>query len=59
MRHVYLSARHFSKCFIACLLVCFVATAAMPVLAFEQPEELLIGIEPEHNILDQMEHYRY
>jgi len=59
MRHVFLSARHLSKWFIACLLVCFAATAAIPVSAFEQPEELLIGIEPEHNIFDQMERYRY
>ena len=59
MRHVFLTVRHFSKCLIACLLVCYIAAAAIPVLAFEQPEELLIGIEPEHNIFDQMERYRY
>ena len=59
MRHVFLSAPFFPKWFIACLLICFVATTAIPVLAFEQPEELLIGIEPEHNIFDQMERYRY
>ena len=59
MRHVFLTARHFSKCLIACLLVCYIAAASIPVLAFEQPEELLIGIEPEHNIFDQMERYRY
>jgi len=58
MRHVSRSARHFARCFIACLLVCSVATAALAVSASAQPDELLIGIEPEHNIFDQMERYR-
>ncbi|MBU4264010.1 MAG: phosphate/phosphite/phosphonate ABC transporter substrate-binding protein [Proteobacteria bacterium] len=44
---------------ILCLLICLVTTAAMPVAAPAQTEELLIGIEPEHNIFDQMERYRY
>ncbi len=59
MKHISLAARRFSRWFIACLLICLGAAAAMPVFAFEQPEELLIGIEPEHNIFDQMERYRY
>jgi phosphonate transport system substrate-binding protein len=33
--------------------------AAIPVSASDQPDVLLIGIEPEHNIFDQMERYRY
>jgi phosphonate transport system substrate-binding protein len=42
-----------------CLLVCLVTVSASPVAADEeQREELLIGIEPEHNIFDQMERYR-
>ena len=40
------------------LLICFSA-AAIPVSAFEQPEELLLGVEPEHNIFDQMERHRF
>jgi len=59
MKHVFLTACHLSKCLIACLLVCYVAAAAIPVLAFEPPDELLIGIEPEHNIFDQVERYRH
>jgi phosphonate transport system substrate-binding protein len=31
----------------------------MPAIASGQPKELLLGIEPEHNIFDQMERYRY
>ncbi|KPJ99448.1 MAG: hypothetical protein AMJ60_05035 [Desulfobacterales bacterium SG8_35] len=47
------------RCFITFLLLCFPAAAVNPVFAFEQPEQLLIGIEPEHNIFDQMERYRF
>lgn len=58
MKRVFLSKSRFSHFFIACLLICCVAAAAaMPVFAVES-EELLIGIEPEHNIFDQMERYR-
>ena len=58
MKRVFLSKPRFSHFFIACLLICCVAAAAaMPVFAVES-EELLIGIEPEHNIFDQMERYR-
>jgi len=44
---------------IGCLLICLAFLAATPVVAIEQPQELLIGIEPEHNIFDQVERYRY
>jgi ABC-type phosphate/phosphonate transport system substrate-binding protein len=59
MRPVSLSVRSFSRSLIACLFICLVFSAAMPVIAFGQPKELLFGIEPEHNIFDQMERYRY
>jgi len=59
MNQVSLSARSFSRSLIACLLICLVSSTAMPVAAFGQPKELLIGIEPEHNIFDQVERYRY
>jgi phosphonate transport system substrate-binding protein len=53
------SAHPFLLRLIICLLICLVTTAAIPVAAPAQTEELLIGIEPEHNIFDQMERYRY
>lgn len=59
MRPVSQSARSLSRSFIACLLICLAISAAMPVVALGQPKELLIGIEPEHNIFDQVERYRY
>jgi phosphonate transport system substrate-binding protein len=59
MRPASLSHRCFRRRLIGCLLICLVFWAAAPVVAFEQPEELLIGIEPEHNIFDQMERYRF
>ncbi|MCB2183877.1 MAG: phosphate/phosphite/phosphonate ABC transporter substrate-binding protein [Desulfobulbaceae bacterium] len=46
------------KKLIGCLLICLFSVTALPVSAMDQPEELLIGIEPEHNIFDQMERYR-
>lgn len=59
MKHVCQSKSRFAKLFIVCLLSCIVAVAAaLPVFALEQPDQLLIGIEPEHNIFDQMERYR-
>ena len=51
--------RRFRRSIIGGLLLCLAILAATPVVAFEQPEELLIGIEPEHNIFDQMERYRF
>jgi phosphonate transport system substrate-binding protein len=54
-----LSLRKVTRRCIAWLLVCLFSLAAMPAPAAEQRKELLIGIEPEHNIFDQMERYRY
>ena len=59
MRLVSLTVRSFLRSLIACLFICLVFSAAMPVVAFGQPKELLFGIEPEHNIFDQVERYRY
>jgi len=53
-----LSARRLSRGLIACLLVCLITATARLGSAAVQIEELLIGIEPEHNIFDQMEQYR-
>jgi phosphonate transport system substrate-binding protein len=41
------------------LLICSIFPSIYPVHASEQQHEFLIGIEPEHNIFDQMERYRY
>ena len=59
MRPLFLSVCSFLRSLIVCLLICFVSSAAMPAIASGQPKELLLGIEPEHNIFDQMERYRY
>jgi len=59
MRPAYLSPRRFRLLLIGSLLICFAFSTAKPVAAFEQPDELLIGIEPEHNIFEQMERYRF
>jgi len=59
MKHVFLRKPGLSKLFIIGLLSCIIAVAAvLPVFAVERLEQLLIGIEPEHNIFDQMERYR-
>ena len=54
-----LSARILVRNVLVCLLIYSASMIIMPVYAFEQPNELLIGIEPEHNIFDQMERYHY
>jgi phosphonate transport system substrate-binding protein len=60
MRHVFLSLSHFRQGLISCLfLYCIAVAGATTAYAVEQPDELLLGIEPEHNIFDQMERYRY
>lgn len=59
MRRNPLSAHSFSRKLVVCLLLSLFTLAAMPVASSAQTEELLIGIEPEHNIFDQMERYRY
>lgn len=43
---------------IAFLVLCLLAITSPQVAAGEQPDGLLIGIEPEHNIFDQMVRYR-
>lgn len=59
MSRYSLSLHDFTKRLIGCLLICIIATVAAPVSASDQPKELLLGIEPEHNIFDQMQRYRY
>ena len=59
MRTVIPAVRTLLQGIIGSLLICLVLSAGMPVFAEEQPKELLIGIEPEHNIFDQMQRYRY
>jgi len=54
-----LAPHHFAKRFIVCLLISLITSVAAPFSAYAQPKELLIGIEPEHNIFDQMQRYRY
>jgi phosphonate transport system substrate-binding protein len=58
MRRPPPSVHVFPRWLVFCLLLCFAAPAAMPVAAAEQPEELLIGIEPEHNIFEHMKRHR-
>lgn len=41
------------------LVFCWTFSAASPASTSDHLEELLIGIEPEHNIFDQVERYRY
>ncbi len=57
-RHSFPAFRFLQR-LMACLLICLSTAIALPVFAAEQPTELLIGIEPEHNIFDQMQRYRY
>ncbi|NTW70577.1 MAG: phosphate/phosphite/phosphonate ABC transporter substrate-binding protein [Chlorobiaceae bacterium] len=59
MSRYSLAPYHFAKRFIVCLLICLITSVAAPISAYAQPKELLIGIEPEHNIFDQMQRYRY
>ena len=42
-----------------CLFLCLFLFNAIPGLALDKKKELLLGIEPEHNIFDQMERYRH
>jgi len=57
MRFVFPAVRTFLKCLIGALLICIIFVAVKPVYAAEETQELLLGIEPEHNIFDQMERY--
>ena len=54
-----LSTHGFSRCVLRCLLICLLSLASLPAAASDRPQELLIGIEPEHNIFDQVERYRF
>jgi phosphonate transport system substrate-binding protein len=54
-----MSVKRFLRGLIVCLLICCFSSAVMPGVVFGQTGELLIGIEPEHNIFDQMKRYRY
>lgn len=58
MSRFWESAHTFLKGLVFCLFVCFVWPPALTVSAGELPQQLLIGIEPEHNIFDQVERYR-
>ncbi len=59
MKYLFQSLQKLPRLVGICLLLCFFITTALPVLAIENQQELLIGIEPEHNIFDQMERYRH
>ena len=59
MRTAIPAVRSRLQSLIGSLLICLALFAGMPVSASEQPTELLLGIEPEHNIFDQMQRYRY
>lgn len=53
------SAHSLARKLITCLLIYLCTAATLPAATTAQTEELLLGIEPEHNIFDQMERYRY
>jgi len=60
MRSVSLPpVKSFLRSILVCLLICLISPATLPVIASGQTNELLLGIEPEHNIFDQMKRYRY
>jgi len=59
MKFGFLSARRFLQILTVCLLLSFLFPVAAPAVATDQPDELLFGVEPEHNIFDQMERYRF
>ena len=48
-----------SRRLFGCLFLCLFLFNAIPGLALDKKKELLLGIEPEHNIFDQMERYRH
>jgi phosphonate transport system substrate-binding protein len=58
IRHL-LSAHSFSHKLIVGLLFVLFSSAAVLSSSADQTKELLIGIEPEHNIFYQMQRYRY
>lgn len=60
MNRNHLAAHNLTRSLIVGLFMCLAAiSTATPVSAAGRTEKLLIGIEPEHNIFDQMEQYRY
>ena len=59
MRSISLPENNILRSIIACLLFCFISSAVMPVISLGETSQLLIGIEPEHNIFDQMKRYRF
>lgn len=59
MTRVLLSGKRWTCLLVACLFAVLCTLPARPGAAAEPTEELLLGIEPEHNIFDQMERYRY
>lgn len=59
MRRAVLAVRNFSGRLIVGMLIFVSAFAAGQGLVFGQTDEILLGIEPEHNIFDQVERYRY
>jgi phosphonate transport system substrate-binding protein len=59
MSRLFRSARGSAIKLLAGLLLVACTATCLPMGALAEPDELLIGIEPEHNIFDQMEQYRY
>lgn len=59
MRQAVLKVRAFTGRVIVGMLIFITASAAGQGPVFGQTDEILLGIEPEHNIFDQMERYRY
>lgn len=59
MRRLRLWGHIWLQGLVFCLLIVLASPSTVYVLAAEQPDELLLGIEPEHNIFDQMERYRF
>ena len=58
MRFVFPAVRALlNSLIIGTLLIGVIFVGVKPVYALEEPKELLLGIEPEHNIFDQMERY--
>lgn len=53
----FMTARLF-YCKLVVIMVCLLVFFGRPAGASEEIEELLIGVEPEHNIFDQMDRYR-
>lgn len=59
MKRLLLPVKRCPCLFVACLFAVLCTVPAWSAPAEDQPVDLLLGIEPEHNIFDQMERYRY